>query len=433
MERLKKGDPDQIGPWQVINRLGSGGMGIVYLGTNGTRSAAIKVVRDFLLEDVNYKARLNREVATLKKVKSKFVAEIIDADVESIPAWIATNYVDGPSLKTAIENEGKLTETMWVEFALGIISALEAVHKLGVIHRDIKPNNILLSNYGPKLIDFGISFSSDATSLTKTGILTGTSAWFAPEQFLDRTLTTAVDIFAAGSILYFAATGKLPWGKEDASVAQVMNRILNDEPEWGSLSDNQAILIKELIHKDPKKRISATNALKLLNSLQNISTIFDIGNNQRKFYQFSTKIGKVFWASISAGSILAFFLLTYLPSLVNQKNNLEKIEKSLTWSVNIEGDDSPVEGMNKNLVFYICDQSVVEKSLQIKEITNPPLKTPLKAIVLAKDLRCGKDFDTIEISGILDSKKSLREYIIGGATQVGTVIQYNFEIEIKNK
>ena len=289
MERLKKGDPDQIGPWQVINRLGSGGMGIVYLGTNGTRSAAIKVVRDFLLEDVNYKARLNREVATLKKVKSKFVAEIIDSDVESIPAWIATNYVDGPSLKTAIENEGKLTEAEWMEFALGIISALEAVHKLGVIHRDIKPNNILLSNYGPKLIDFGISFSNDATSLTKTGILTGTSAWFAPEQFLDRTLTTAVDIFAAGSILYFAATGKLPWGKEDASVAQVMNRILNDEPEWSSLSSDQAKLIKELIHKDPKKRLNATNALMLLKSLQNISSSSSTGNNQKKILSIKHK------------------------------------------------------------------------------------------------------------------------------------------------
>ena len=89
--------------------------------------------------------------------------------------------------------------------------------------------------------------------------------------------------------------------------------------------------------------------------------------------------------------------------------------------------------MNENVVFYICDQSVIEKSLQIKELTNPPLKTPLKAIVLAKDLRCGKDFDAIEIRGILDSKKSIREYIIGGSTQVGTVIQYNFEIEVKNK
>ena len=117
-------------------------------------------------------------------------------------------------------------------------------------------------------------------------------------------------------------------------------------------------------------------------------------------------------------SILLFILFIYFPSQSNQENYAEKTEKSLTWLVNIEGDDNPVKGMNENVVFYICDQSVIEKSLQIKELTNPPLKTPLKAIVLAKDLRCGKDFDTIEISGILDIKKSLREYIIGGATQV---------------
>jgi hypothetical protein len=212
-----------------------------------------------------------------------------------------------------------------------------------------------------------------------------------------------------------------------------MNRILNDEPEWSSLSDDQAKLIKELIHKDPKKRLNATNALMLLKSLQNISSSSSIGNNQKKFYQLNTKIGKAFWALISVSSILLFILFIYFPSQSNQENYSEKTEKSLTWLVNIEGDDNPVKGVNENLFFYICDQSVIEKSLQIKELTNPPLKTPLKAIVLAKDLRCGKDFDAIEIRGILDSKKSIREYIIGGSTQVGTVIQYNFEIEVKNK
>ena len=106
MERLRSGDPEQIGPWQIVNRLGSGGMGIVYMGTNGTRSAAIKIVRDFLLEDPTSRSRLDREVSTLKRVQSKYVAEIVDSDIDANPAWIATNYVDGPSLKTLVENEG---------------------------------------------------------------------------------------------------------------------------------------------------------------------------------------------------------------------------------------------------------------------------------------------------------------------------------------
>ena len=102
MERLRSGDPEQIGPWQIVNRLGAGGMGIVYMGTNGTRAAAIKIVRDFLLEDPASRTRLAREVTSLKKVKSKYVAEIVGADIDASPAWIATNYVDGPSLKTLV-------------------------------------------------------------------------------------------------------------------------------------------------------------------------------------------------------------------------------------------------------------------------------------------------------------------------------------------
>jgi len=106
MERLRAGDPEQIGPWQIINRLGSGGMGIVYMGTNGTRAAAIKVVRDFLLEDPASRTRIAREVETLQRVKSEFVAEIVGSDVNGNPAWIATDYVDGPSLKTLVETIG---------------------------------------------------------------------------------------------------------------------------------------------------------------------------------------------------------------------------------------------------------------------------------------------------------------------------------------
>ena len=117
MERLRSGDPEQIGPWQIVNRLGSGGMGVVYMGTNGTRAAAIKVVREFLLEDPASRTRLTREVETLLRVKSDFVAEIVGSDIDGNPAWIATNYVDGPSLKILVEKEGPLTEDKWIEFA----------------------------------------------------------------------------------------------------------------------------------------------------------------------------------------------------------------------------------------------------------------------------------------------------------------------------
>jgi serine/threonine protein kinase len=265
MERLRSGDPEQIGPWQIVNRLGSGGMGIVYMGTNGTRAAAIKVVREFLLEDPASRTRLTREVDTLLRVKSDFVAEIVGSDIEGNPAWIATNYVDGPSLKILVEKEGPLSEEKWVEFARGFLSALSSVHAVGVVHRDIKPSNILLSKTGPKLIDFGISFVNDATSLTGTGMFAGTPAWLAPEQFLGREITTSVDNFAAGSTLMYAATGHTPWGGEDSSVGAVMHTILVEQPDLSSLTDFQVEIITPLLIKDVASRKTASQMLKKLN------------------------------------------------------------------------------------------------------------------------------------------------------------------------
>lgn len=265
MERLRSGDPEQIGPWQIINRLGSGGMGIVYMGTNGTRAAAIKVVREFLLEDPASRTRLTREVETLIRVKSDFVAEIVGSDIDGNPAWIATNYVDGPSLKILIEKEGPLTEEKWIEFARGFLSALSSVHAVGVVHRDIKPSNILLAKTGPKLIDFGISFVNDATSLTGTGMVAGTPAWLAPEQFLGREITTAVDNFAAGSTLMFAATGQTPWGADDSSVGAIMHTILVEEPNLSALTEFQVEIIEPLLVKDMQSRKTAFQMLKKLN------------------------------------------------------------------------------------------------------------------------------------------------------------------------
>jgi 23S rRNA pseudouridine2605 synthase len=265
MERLRSGDPELIGPWQIVNRLGSGGMGIVYMGTNGTRAAAIKVVREFLLEDPASRTRLAREVETLLRVKSDYVAEIVGSDIDGNPAWIATNYVDGPSLKLLVEKEGPLSQEKWTEFARGFLSALSSVHAVGVVHRDIKPSNILLTKTGPKLIDFGISFVNDATSLTGTGMVAGTPAWLAPEQFLGREITTAVDNFAAGSTLMYAATGKTPWGADDSSVGAVMHTILVEEPELSALTEFQIEIITPLLTKDAQSRKTASQMLKRLN------------------------------------------------------------------------------------------------------------------------------------------------------------------------
>lgn len=425
MERLRASDPEQIGPWQIVNRLGAGGMGIVYMGTNGTRAAAIKIVRDFLLEDPASRTRLSREVSSLKKVKSKYVAEIVGADIDGKPAWIATNYVDGPSLKTLVENEGPLGELQWYELATGIMSALAGVHSVGVIHRDVKPSNILMSATGPRLIDFGISFSSDATALTRTGMVAGTPTWFAPEQFQNVKISTAVDNFAAGSILYFAATGTSPWGNEDTSVANTMNQILNKDPDLKVLTENQRIIIGQLLDKNPKNRISAVDCVGLIAGIREASGIS---------VQSTSKIKNNKGSKILAGSIgslligaIAFMQFTDGPTSPTPLPS-PSITSEPKWAALIVGDPIAQVGKGKKFSFYLCDQAVIENSLKIKELTNPAVAPNPTAKVIAGDPRCGKEFDTIVVTGPVDFKKEKRSYVLAGSTSAGFLIQYEFDV-----
>ena len=430
MERLRAGDPEQIGPWQIVNRLGAGGMGIVYMGTNGTRAAAIKIVRDFLLEDPSSRTRLAREVTSLKKVKSKYVAEIVGADIDASPAWIATNYVDGPSLKTLIENEGPLSELQWFELATGLMSALAGVHAVGVIHRDVKPSNVLMSATGPRLIDFGISFSSDATALTRTGMVAGTPTWFAPEQFQNTKITTAVDNFAAGSILYFAATGTSPWGNEDTSVANTMNQILNKDPDLKLLTENQRIIIGQLLDKNPKNRITALDCSGLIEGIRESAGLTHIQNPIRA-KGLKKKVVIAIAAVITLGA-LAFNQFSGNGDVqIPEAAPSPTVTAEPEWSALIVGDSAPQTGKGRVFSFYLCDQAVIENSLKIKELTNPPTSPAPTAKVFVGDARCGKEFDTIVVTGPVDFEKEKRNYILAGSTRAGFLIQYEFDISKK--
>jgi len=430
MERLRSGDPEQIGPWQIVNRLGAGGMGIVYMGTNGTRAAAIKIVRDFLLEDPSSRTRLAREVTSLKKVKSKYVAEIVGADIDANPAWIATNYVDGPSLKTLIENEGPLSELQWFELATGLMSGLAGVHSVGVIHRDVKPSNVLMSATGPRLIDFGISFSSDATALTRTGMVAGTPTWFAPEQFQNTKITTAVDNFAAGSILFFAATGTSPWGNEDTSVANTMNQILNKDPDLNLLTENQRVIIGQLLDKNPKNRINAQDCAGLIQGIRESAGLTHVQNSQG-----SLGIKKKIAIAAAAAIALASFGFTQFSSNSDSATPVTAPAPTATpdpmWAAYIVGDPTPQTGTGKSFSFYLCDQAVIDTSLKLKELTNPPATPAPTAKVISGDARCGSEFDTIVVTGPVNFNKGKRSYVLAGSTRAGFLIQYEFDITKK--
>jgi len=261
---LRPGDPETIGPWTLQGRIGSGGMGVVYLATNDKGRVALKVVRSHFMDDPSLRERFSREVETLHRVRSPFVAEVIDADTTSELAWVATEYVDGPNLKVKVEGSGPLDPDEWVRLAGGLLRALQATHDLGIVHRDVKPANILLADDAPKLIDFGIAQAGDATSLTTTGLIAGSPAWLCPEQINDTNVGTAGDLFSAGSVLAYAATGRQPWGPPGLPPAVVLARITTEDPDIDGVSDVQGQIIRGLLCKDPGERLTAAQALSLL-------------------------------------------------------------------------------------------------------------------------------------------------------------------------
>ena len=263
MERLKKSDPDFIGPWKLINRLVSGGMSVVYQASKNERaSVALKVIRSQYLDNQVDRSRIEREISTLTQIKSNFVCQIIDSDITEDFAWIATEYINGPDLKTKVNLDGPYAEDDWFLLSKGLLEGLKAIHAYGVIHRDIKPTNILIAADGPKIIDFGIAQSSEATSLTSTGLIAGSPAWLSPEQINGDKVTYTSDIFSAGAVLNFAVSGISPWGDNTKITKDVIyNRILQKEPDLSSLSTLQRSLVEKMMDKSPKSRPSADQAL----------------------------------------------------------------------------------------------------------------------------------------------------------------------------
>lgn len=262
MEPLRPSDPRTVGPWQLQSRIGSGGMGVVFMAQRGTQLAALKVVRDSYLDTSDARARFKREVNILRQVSGRFVAAIIDADMDADPAWIASEFVAGVDLKAHMDVHGAMQPAQWELLAAGLMLALAAVHAAKVVHRDIKPANILLSRDGPKLIDFGIAHTGDATVLTTTGLAIGSPAWMAPEQVQAKVVGPAADVFCAGSVLLFAATGRAPWGS--GSIAEVMGQIAVAEPDLSGLTARQQQLLSGMLEKNPARRPSAAQAAQLL-------------------------------------------------------------------------------------------------------------------------------------------------------------------------
>ena len=171
LEKLRAKDPKKIGPYKLVGRIGSGGMGVVFLGTLGTEQVAVKTVRSSFLDDPGLKSRFTREIDNLKKMNSPRIAKYLDSSISGEVAWHAVEYIDGPNLRDLVKSQGPLPEDQWWSLAAQLVDALQYLDKLGIVHRDIKPSNIIMSDDGISLVDFGISQDTDSTSITTTGMV----------------------------------------------------------------------------------------------------------------------------------------------------------------------------------------------------------------------------------------------------------------------
>lgn len=276
---LRPSDPRKVGGYRLRARLGAGGMGTVYLAEGPHRSqVALKVVHASLVGVREFQVRFQREVAAMQRVGGECAVRVHDACVEGPTLWVAMDYVVGPTLHEQIERHGPLDSHSASLLALGLAEALAAIHAAGLVHRDLKPGNLILSPDGPRVLDFGIARALDATSLTATGTVLGTVAWMAPEQLRGDPENPASDIFAWGCIVAYAATGAHPFGAGRSEAVAL--RILSDAPELESLTMRAECLsglVAQALNRIPDERPSAQVLIRALLGLSAASdpTIVD--------------------------------------------------------------------------------------------------------------------------------------------------------------
>ncbi|MEV1245445.1 protein kinase [Nonomuraea sp. NPDC050022] len=258
-----------IGGYTLRRVLGRGGMGEVHLATTPTGGlAAVKVIHPELARDPAFRRRFEREVAAARRVARFCTAPVLDAGIDGDIAYLVTEYVKGPDLAKAVREQGPLSGSDLEALAVGIATALGAIHGAGVVHRDLKPSNVLLSPLGPRVIDFGIAQLAEADSQTSQAIL-GTPAFMAPEQVRGEPLGPAADVYAWGGVIAFAGTGRLPFG--GGPPAEVLYRIVNEGPRLDGLDAGMRDVVERAMARDPRLRPTARQLLESLTGGRQLS------------------------------------------------------------------------------------------------------------------------------------------------------------------
>ncbi|MGW4527073.1 protein kinase domain-containing protein [Amycolatopsis sp. NPDC004378] len=265
---LRDGDPQQVGPYSLLRHLGEGAMGTVYLAARpGGGVAALKVVRSEFAQDETLSRRFIKEVETARRVQAFCTATVLDAGIDSGRPYLVTEFIDGPTLEEQVRREGALSPGDVHNLAVQMAAALVAIHEVEVIHRDLKPSNVILSKYGPKVIDFGISHSLDSTTaITQNMVRLGTPAYMSPEHIESGTAQLASDVFSWGGVIIFAATGKEPFGQ--GNPLSIMFQIMERDPKLDGVPEHLKNIVSDAMHKNPHRRPAASELLARLASLR---------------------------------------------------------------------------------------------------------------------------------------------------------------------
>lgn len=243
----------QLGPYRLRGRIGEGGMGVVHLGLDPAgRAVAVKVLRAHVAHDPDARARLAREVSSLRRVRHPLVAEVLDADVDGMRPYVVTRFVPGPGLDTVVRDRGPLGAEQLLRLGRGLSSALRAIHAVGVVHRDLKPANVLMLDGDPVVIDFGIAHVADDVRLTSVGLVMGTPGYLSPEVIDGEPVTQATDWWGWAATIAYAASGRPPFGRGPVDV--IIDRVRRSESDLDGVDVRLRPLLHAALNVDPARR-----------------------------------------------------------------------------------------------------------------------------------------------------------------------------------
>ncbi|MCD0448678.1 serine/threonine protein kinase [Actinocorallia sp. API 0066] len=267
MRALQPGDPERLGGVTLLGRIGEGGQGTVFLGRTSSGDVAVKLLHARLSDDPVARARFARESATLRRIAGFCTARVLAADLDGDRPYIVSEYVPGPSLHQLVRAEGPRGEDALMRLAVGTATALTAIHGAGVVHRDLKPPNVLMASDGPRVIDFGIARALDHAGLrTMTGQLIGTPAYMAPEQFTGSSVGPAADLFSWAQTIVFAATGRTAFPAD--TLTSLIEAIRSATPDLTAVPTPLQAPLTACLAKSPTDRPTAHQLLWTLLTLR---------------------------------------------------------------------------------------------------------------------------------------------------------------------